>query len=78
MKATVFSLLIMFSLMTPVLAICEEVNTMGKNEPNSSENQKVMKISMKANGNTIVFKLNDSPANFSSGSTQLADEPSVC
>lgn len=62
MKVTIFSLLIMFSLLTPVLAIGEEVNSMEKNGPDSSENQTVIKISAKANGNTIVFELNNSPA----------------
>jgi len=33
-----------------------------KNEPNSSEDQITMKINVKANGNTTVFKLNNSPA----------------
>lgn len=33
-----------------------------KNEPNTSEDQKAMKINVKANGNTIVFKLNNSQA----------------
>ena len=35
---------------------------MEKNGPNSSENQTVMKINVKANDNTIVFELNNSPA----------------
>ena len=33
-----------------------------KNEPNSSEDQTTMKINVKANGNTTVFELNNSPA----------------
>ncbi|HOP46552.1 MAG TPA: cyclophilin-like fold protein [Desulfobacteraceae bacterium] len=33
-----------------------------KNEPNASEDQKAMKINVKANGNTTVFELNNSPA----------------
>ena len=54
MKAKLFSLLIMISLLVPVLAI-------GSGE-NNSEDSKAMKINVKANGNTIVFKLNNSPA----------------
>jgi len=33
-----------------------------KNEPNASETKTAMKISVKANGNTTVFELNNSPA----------------
>ena len=33
-----------------------------KNEPNASETQKAMQISVKANGKTTVFELNNSPA----------------
>jgi len=62
MKVTLFSLLILFPLLTAVPAICEEVHTMVDNGPNSSEDQTIMRITVKANGNIIVFELNNSPA----------------
>jgi hypothetical protein len=62
MKKTIFSLLIMCALLIPASAIGEEVHTMGNSGSNSSEDRTVMTIRVKANGNTIVFELNTSPA----------------
>ena len=44
-----------------VITICTLVVGI-KNEPNASETKTAMQISVKANGKTTVFELNNSPA----------------